>query len=1011
MPQFFYKINNKLLLICSLLIFFTFNLVGFAQSGSLKGNVTDRSTNQPLTGANVIVQGTSFGAATDFDGDFLIRNIPVGQYNIVVSYLGYVKETVNVNIIANRTLEETFSLNPDAIEGGEVLITAQAEGQQSAIQQQLTSDKISNIVSESRIQELPDFNAAQALSRLPGVSTLQSSGEANKVVIRGLAPQYNSVQIEGMRLASTGSTQIGASSLENTAGQINNDRSVDLSMITPYMIKTIAVYKALTPDQNANAIGGTVNMELREAPSGLRYDVLWQSGYTQKSNQYGNYRGVISASARFFEDKLGVYFLGNLESYDRNADNMNAGYNTRSTEIGDNGFPPVTVRNVTLNRHIETRQRYGANLILDYRLPKGSIKAVNMFTRLNSEFQDHGVRLNYTGAGSGNIDFTYREGENPIDLALNSIDFKYDFDLFEMDLKLASTYSLNKSPDSPLLSFNQTGGIKTNEVDDNIVPEKLTQYVTFYGDSSVYLRTISLFSTTYRENNKSIKSNFKFPFNIGTSLSGYVKFGGEYRHETHQNSQSTPYVAVNRSNTAGSIQFRMMEALRDRFGLQWADNGLLPGYLFRSGNEDLFKSFLDNEFGEFYFAADGSIPRQIIDFLKNNPEFAGQAGIDPGGWFDGPYQQLANDYVYKENYYAGYLMAELNFLDFMIVGGVRYEKDQSEYSALNMRDARNPQAQVVYPVKVEPENEFLLPMVQIKYQPLSWMDIRYAYTHTLARPDYHQLSPKYTINTTGTYIWAGNPNLKPAKAINHDLMVSLYSNKLGLFSVGGFYKTINEFTYNTQYLLNEHSKKAGLDSLERFQQPQPNMNADVTLNTYINSPYEAIVKGFEIDYQTSFWYLPFPLNGLVFGINYTRIESETKYPWRDQVSRLIPPRTIVVDVIDTTRVGRLINQPNDILNTYLGYDYLGFSIRFSFVFQGNSVSGIGRFAQQDGFTKDYFRMDISAKQKLPWEGAEVYLDIFNVNNENTTAAQRSISGFTNIQNYGLTANLGVRFRY
>jgi hypothetical protein len=76
----------------------------------------------------------------------------------------------------------------------------------------------------------------------------------------------------------------------------------------------------------ANAIGGFVNMELREAPSGLRTDLLLQSGYTAKSNNYGNYRIVLSGSNRFFKEKLGVYVLGNIESYDRNSDNMTAGY-------------------------------------------------------------------------------------------------------------------------------------------------------------------------------------------------------------------------------------------------------------------------------------------------------------------------------------------------------------------------------------------------------------------------------------------------------------------------------------------------------------------------------------------------------------------------------------------------------------------------------------------------------------------------------------------------------------
>ncbi len=989
--------------------------------GTIKGKVLDKEVKEALPGANILVKGTSIGAATNLDGEYVIPNVPAGEHTIEVTYIGYKSTRIRVTVPEDGTVEQNFRMEAVAVQGEAVVVTAQGLGQAQAINQQLASDKIANIVSETRIQELPDFNAAQAISRLPGVSTLQNAGEANKVVVRGLAPQYNAVEVEGIQLASTGSAQIGPAALENTNetssgnGTVTNDRSVDLSMVTPYMIKSIAVYKSLTPDMNANAIGGTVNMELREAPSDLHYDLLWQSGYTAKSSKYGNYRAIASGSRRFFNDRLGAYLLINAEKYDRNADNMDAQYDTRSTEISDNGFPPVTVRNVQLNRHLETRNRYGGNLIMDYRLPSGSIKSINMLTRLKSDYADHKMRLNYSGAGSGNIDFSYREGINTIDLTVNSLDLDYDFGFFSMDMKAAYTTAENNLPDSPLLSFNQTGGIDINEVTQNTVPEDLKQFVNFYGDTTAVLRSISLFGTTYREQNRAFKTNFKLPFNYKSAYTGYLKIGGEYRRSNHTNDQETPYVQLNRGNTSGSISYQMMEELQDRFGIQYNDNGLFPASIFTSNNQDLYNAFLQDKFGQFYYGADATVPWQIINFLKDNSTYAGRNNPTEGsgGWFDGPYQQLANDYRYDENYYAGYLMTELRLYDFMAVGGVRYEKVTSEYSAYNARDQRDPAHQPIYSITVKPENEFWLPMGQIKFQPVSWGDVRYSYTQTLARPDYHQLTPKYTI-TQSNWIYAGNPNLKPAQAYNHDLIFSFHSNKLGLFSIGGFYKIIKDFTYSTIYELNDATKAAGLDSIGRFQQPSPNPDAVVTLSTYINSPYKATVKGFEVDFQTNLWYMPFPFNRVIAGINYTRIKSETKYPWIDQYSIPNPdwppgPRRLTV-VLDSTRNGRLIHQPNDILNSYIGFDFGGFSARLSFIFQGNSVSKIGRFSQQDGFTKDYFRMDFSARQKLPYRGSEVFVDITNLNDENNLSAQRSIDGFTNIQNYGLTANLGIRFK-
>ena len=288
----------------------------FAQgSVTVKGTIFDATNDIGLPGANIEIKGTGIGAATDLDGVFIIHNVPSGKQTLVVSYLGYQTQTIELDLPSSGNVVHHFKLQPTAVEGQEVVVTAQAQGQLAAINQQLTSDKIANIVSEARIQELPDFNAAQAISRLPGVSTLESSGEANKVVIRGLAPQFNTVSVEGINLASTGSTQMGVSALGNVPGPgiISNDRSVDLTMVSPYMIKSISVYKSLTPDMMANSIGGTVNMELREAPSELHYNLFWQSGYTAKTKSYGNYRAVGSVSRRFFQDKLGIYLLGNID--------------------------------------------------------------------------------------------------------------------------------------------------------------------------------------------------------------------------------------------------------------------------------------------------------------------------------------------------------------------------------------------------------------------------------------------------------------------------------------------------------------------------------------------------------------------------------------------------------------------------------------------------------------------------------------------------------------------------
>lgn len=985
-----------------------FFLVAFAlkaQKGTVTGVVKDAQTGDILVGANVILNNSSVGAATNVDGEYIIRGIPVGTDTLIARYIGYesVRKAVTIKEGQNNTVN--FELNPETLTGEEVVVSAQREGQVQAINQQLSSDKIVNVVSEAKISEMPDFNAAQAIGRLPGISTKKSSGEANKVVIRGLSPKYNSIEVEGVKLSATGSSQIGVSSLENTAGNLDNDRSVDLTMVTPYMIKTISVYKSLTPDMNANSIGGTVNMELREAPSKPRYNVMWQQGYTAKSNTYGNYRAVVSGSNRFLNDKLGVYALVNAESYDRNADNMNANYDAVSSEIdAATGFPPVKVSNVTLNRHIESRDRYGANLILDYKLPNGSIKAINMFARLNSDYTDYNQGFDYKG---GYINWSLRSGENRIDQQMNALKFDYDFDFMTAKLSASYTTSINKLNDSPLFRFNETGGVQTSGVEENVVPDSLA-YLVNYKSDEVYLRDASLFNSRYQDEKYSFKGDFQVPINVGSAVNGFFKFGGQYDDQKNTNDQETPYVQLNGASATGnSIQARMMRALTNRFNVDYnSANGLFPGGEFQTNSDNLYDPFLSDRYGEFYYAAKKSLLVDMVNYLRNTPEYNADnsSSTDPGGWFSGPYQKLANDYEYSENYYAGYLMTKLNFLDFMFIGGVRYEKVDSKYFAYNGRDRRDPVTQEMYPTTVHMSNEYFLPMGQIKYSPLDWMDVRYAFTKTLARPDYSQLSPKYTV-TQGNQIYSGNPDLKPGVAYNHDISFSFHSNKIGLLTVGAFYKTVEGFTFSTSYELTKQVEEAGIDSMSHY---PLTVNPGPTVHTYKNSPYDATIKGIELDLQTSLWYLPAPFKNIVLGINYSHIKSETRYKLYDQ--KTLPTRPPTIVFIDSSRSGRLIDQPENIVNSYIGYDYKGFSTRVSFIYQGDAVNSIGRFPVQDGFTRDYFRVDFSARQKLPFANSEIFLDISNLNDERNVSAQRSINGFTNVQNYGLTANLGIRIR-
>ena len=180
--------------------------------------VTDSTTGDPLPGANLILRGTSIGAASDINGECRILGVPPGTYSLDASFIGYKPVTVPIRVTPGQTLKQDVKMQFMLVDldGQVVVITAQRQGQLKAINRQLTADAILNAVSAERIQEVPDANVAESVGRLPGVSISRSGGEGQSVIIRGLSPKYNAITINGERIPSTS----------------RNTRATDLSMIS-----------------------------------------------------------------------------------------------------------------------------------------------------------------------------------------------------------------------------------------------------------------------------------------------------------------------------------------------------------------------------------------------------------------------------------------------------------------------------------------------------------------------------------------------------------------------------------------------------------------------------------------------------------------------------------------------------------------------------------------------------------------------------------------------------------
>ena len=336
-------------------IIFTIMSIVNAQNSTIRGVVADSLNGNFLIGANVSIDGTSLGMATDNKGSYSISNVNPGTYALKVSYIGY--ETAEKEFTVTDESENTinFNLEYTTVEGKTVVVTAQARGQMDAINKQLKAKSIKNIVSSDRIQELPESNAAEAVARIPGVSIRREGGEGNKVVIRGLSPKYNKITVNGTSLASTDSS----------------NRSTDISMISQYMLEGIEVTKAGTPDQEADVLGGTVNFKLKKAPSGLHGNLVTQGMYGSLKETQDDYKFVFDLSNRFFNDKLGLLAQLDLENRNRSSHNLNANYVNTPADLDT--INPLTLNTLALKDVSRKNDRDNNLFVIDYNIPNGNI--------------------------------------------------------------------------------------------------------------------------------------------------------------------------------------------------------------------------------------------------------------------------------------------------------------------------------------------------------------------------------------------------------------------------------------------------------------------------------------------------------------------------------------------------------------------------------------------------------------------------------------------------------------
>ena len=177
-------------------IVFLFTSVLFAQTGTVRGNVFDQDTGEPIIYGNLRLEGTDIGTNTDFEGFFNLANVPAGDYKLIATYIGYDSASVDISVNSGAIVYQRINLSPGSIELSVVNVSGERERARSDIQ----VSKM--VVTPKEIRSLPstggEADIAQYLTVLPGV--VVSGDQGGQLYIRGGSPVQNKILLDGMTI-------------------------------------------------------------------------------------------------------------------------------------------------------------------------------------------------------------------------------------------------------------------------------------------------------------------------------------------------------------------------------------------------------------------------------------------------------------------------------------------------------------------------------------------------------------------------------------------------------------------------------------------------------------------------------------------------------------------------------------------------------------------------------------------------------------------------------------------
>lgn len=724
------------------------------RGGEIVGCVVDEMKNS-LPGAEVSVDNRQWSISTDIDGKYRLQGIEPGTHKLLVSYLGFLPFTRDIIVKDGEAIECEIVMKETVRQLDEVVATGVFSEQSKAINRQRSNLNVTNVVSSEQSGKFPDSNIGDALKRISGINVQYDQGEARFGQIRGTAADLTSVTVNGSRLPSAE----------------GDTRSVQLDLIPTDMIQSIEVNKVITPDQDGDAIGGSINLITKSNPHRFFAKAFAGTGYNWVSRKMMSNFGL-TVGNRLFDDKFGVTISASYQN------SPGGSYNTEFLwEKDDAG--KVYINDYQIRRYYVTRERQSYSLSLDYNFnSNNSIYFKGLFNNRNDWENRYRTTLkDLSSDGVGTVRVQTKGGtpdnrnarlerQQTMDFTLGG---NHKIGIFELEWKGGYARATEDRPNERYIDFQLKKQHFALDISDPREPfaSPLDGY-TMTLNKEFSLKTLS------EQQQKIKEEDLKFAIDLETEIgrNSKLKFGAKIVNKTkHRDIDFYEYTPVDKKEFKSDALAHVCDQYTSHY---------MPSAKYNPG---IF------------------VEKQFLGSLQlNDPALFEKNQVA---------EELAANYKARETVASGYFRFDTRLTDnLQLMSGLRIENTSLKYTG---RDYDDEIGQVrVTPAETSSYINFL-PSLLLKWNVNKDYIVRASYTQTLSRPKYSALVPGMTIKRSDNEVKIGNSNLKPTVSHNFDLHNEYYFRSVGLVGVGFFYKKIegfiiDEVRYNTEYQGNVWNK-------------------------------------------------------------------------------------------------------------------------------------------------------------------------------------------------------------